>query len=344
MLVALEVLLLGGLCSLHECSTPKPQDAAQLATSAPQSRRRLWELGTVSGRVVDDSTKQPIERFEVRLRYLRGWKGSTIPSNRRSRSSSSSGDFTLTGVKLGEYVVEGSAAGYAPSYSVPFYVAEGQEITSVEVRMTEGGTLTGRVLDPQGAPVGHARVRAEDDTYVEVYPPHARAIVCGWSTDATSSEGRTDSSGRFALHYLHPATYKLIVSADGYADNTIQTIEVRDGRVEDLGVLVLDRGATLRGTLRDVSGAPIVAGVVELETAGTVSGLHSHHRPVTAADGTFSIGAISPGRYRALTSRSAADDASFVSFLTRWDDASFLGQQLELCADELVTRDLVVRD
>jgi len=83
----------------------------------------------------------------------------------------------------------------------------------------------------------------------------------GHATGYTSVVGTDVSEGRFA-----PGSYSMVVRADGYDDRDLGVVELEEGPVHDLGLVLLDRGsAILEG--RIVSASPnVVSGLVVTAT------------------------------------------------------------------------------
>jgi len=275
----------------------------------------MLEEGKVSGRVVDASTNDPIENFSARLRFYYQEDVPTAPSEIEDTFSNAKGEYILTGVKAGKYVVEGRADGYSPSFSLPFSVTQSQDIAGIEVRMTKGGTLTGRVVDGRGDPIAGARVRTEDNEYIDDL--FQRALGNAFPTNATTRETRTDKEGRFQLIHLHPSNYQIIVNAVGFTEKSLKEITVVEGGENDLGSLALISGGTLKGTLYDSAGNPVVSGMVQLEPTFVEEGLpYRRYETKSGADGKFRIANITPGQYRMSATSSANNSANpFVNML-----------------------------
>lgn len=102
-----------------------------------------------------------------------------------------------------------------------------------ELRLVPGHAVRGRVTDPQGKPISHARISiigALDLPLRPLEPPHT---------------GSVDPNGRFALHGLRAGAYQLLASADGFGSTvlrrvvaptaglrvTLQPLQVLTGRV-----------------------------------------------------------------------------------------------------------------
>ncbi len=110
------------------------------------------------------------------------------------------------------------------------------------------GTLSGKVIDPDGKPVARARVWADQRD--------AKTF-----TRRTLVEARTDAEGRFRLGPVEP-TYRLTrslnVEADGFARLAVPTdnLSIVSGCDHDLGTLRLDLGRVFTGQIIDADGKP----------------------------------------------------------------------------------------
>jgi hypothetical protein len=110
-----------------------------------------------------------------------------------------------------------------------FGFASAQETTS--------GTITGKVVDAQGAPVPGATVTVTS-------PQGPKTIV-------------TDAAGRFFAPYLTPGRYAVKVELSGFSPVEQKNIDVRLGQRLDLGELALKVGG-LEEVVEVVGSAPVV--------------------------------------------------------------------------------------
>lgn len=81
-----------------------------------------------------------------------------------------------------------------------------------DLRLLPGHALSGRVTDPAGKPIPHARVAvigALDLPHRPLEPPHAGAV---------------DDQGRFRVPGLRAAAYQLLVRADGYGSSVLRRV------------------------------------------------------------------------------------------------------------------------
>ncbi|MGO9918899.1 MAG: carboxypeptidase-like regulatory domain-containing protein [Isosphaeraceae bacterium] len=147
------------------------------------------------------------------------------------------------------------------------------------------GTLSGKVVDPTGRPIGHARVWTEFlDTKTSSRKPLA--------------EARTDNEGRFRLGPIEAVyrrmPYGLRIEADGFASECISStsLSVFPGLDCDLGTIQLDPGRVFTGTVIDFDGKPVVGASVTAQSCWhvlghTIGGIVSDTSLRTDAAGRF---------------------------------------------------------
>jgi len=141
------------------------------------------------------------------------------------------------------------------------------------------GTLSGKVVDPDGKPVARARVWADQrDAKTSI----RRTLV----------EARTDAQGRFRLGPVEPI-YRLEiglnVAADGFARLTVSRdhVSIAPGCDHDLGTLQLDLGRVFTGQVIDADGKP-------RSNAEVIPQVHWH----TGGTGTVKTLTDANGRFR----------------------------------------------
>ncbi|MCK6570988.1 carboxypeptidase regulatory-like domain-containing protein [Myxococcota bacterium] len=141
------------------------------------------------------------------------------------------GRFEAAGLRPGAYTLAVQALGHAPVVRMLELPAEGLDLGPLPLA-PQSVPFTGLVVDPDGAPVEGAVIRAERD-------------------DVTAATGLSDADGEFTL-LLTPETHVLSLSADGFAP-------LRD--------VFLDWTADDRFEVRDLDAPPFV--MVPLPTAVT---------------------------------------------------------------------------
>ena len=119
--------------------------AAQATLSTPAS-------GQISGRVLDDATYQPLANARVFLYPI------PFPVGGRPASTMTNqdGDFAFPALQPGSYRLGTNNLGFFPTLAVgmPFVTLAGSgEQVNIDLTMSKGGTLAGRVLDQSGRPL-----------------------------------------------------------------------------------------------------------------------------------------------------------------------------------------------
>ncbi|HTR55992.1 MAG TPA: carboxypeptidase-like regulatory domain-containing protein, partial [Kofleriaceae bacterium] len=187
------------------------------------------------------------------------------------------GRYRILGFGKAKVTVLAQAAGFAEARSREVAIDTGQLITGVDLVVSAGTMLVGKVTDPRGAPVVGAEVTAQ---------PKVGAPL----------EGFTDDDGEFKLGPLAGAV-ELHASAYGHVD-VRREVDLPAGKGATAGEhredIVLDiADAELVGTLEDATGVPV--GGAQLEVSdGAGEGRHT----TVARDGTFAIELLPRGHVR----------------------------------------------
>ncbi|MGN6108994.1 MAG: carboxypeptidase regulatory-like domain-containing protein, partial [Kofleriaceae bacterium] len=187
------------------------------------------------------------------------------------------GRYRIRGLPKGKVTVLALAPGFAEGRSRPVAVEGGQAITGIDVVLTPGTMIAGKVTDQHRVPVAGAQVTAQ---------PEGGAPLVAFS----------EADGTYRLGPV-TGTVELTASAFGHAEarRTVELAVARgrdpDERREDLVLMVAD--AILAGTLDDATGAPVAAAQIEI-IGGAGEGRHA----VVSADGTFSIDQLPEGPLR----------------------------------------------
>ncbi len=145
-----------------------------------------------------------------------------------------------------------------------------------------GGSVTGRVTDKAGAPVGSARV----------------LVISGDETRASLNRlATTTAEGAYRIDGLMAGAVKLLgVSAPGFV-----TVERRvfPAALEAQRVLTVDvtmvRGGILEGVVRGSDGRPLVGARVEANAEHSVQGLVGRDGALTDAGGRYRMTEVPPG-------------------------------------------------
>lgn len=275
----------GGEDGFAEAGGATPGSTAPLVLS-------LAPPAILEGRTLDASSLKPVPR--VRLEVASG-------SGRFAARSGPDGRYRLRGVRPGSATVRAEEPRHVPwaRRSVP--VEKGATRT-LDVLLTRGATLSGRVVDEEGRPVTGAGVSLLSSTE-SAFEAAIRI------RSASSSRLRTRSDGSFTADRLPPGeSQRLLVRHPEFESGTVGGISLVAGGVRSGVVVTIRRGVVLAGRVRDPDGEPIAGAEVTAGPSFAVrsSGAGSLARrragaweePRTArsgADGSFELRGLEPG-------------------------------------------------
>lgn len=161
------------------------------------------------------------------------------------------GTFRITDLVEGAYFLQVSAQGWG--------VEKRQRVEApdenVEIEMTEQGSVLGRVIDPDGAPV--TSFVATLQQYVPQNGAYGRALA----------EQKFESpEGAFSLPGVSAGTYVVRVQAGGFATSYSQDFEVEQGLATTDVLVRMGRGGRITGRIVDLSsGEPVAGAAVSTE-------------------------------------------------------------------------------
>ena len=211
---------------------------------------------TVFG-TVKDNTGAAVDGANVRLT---GMSGATFDAMERSTTSSGGGKFSFEGVNTGYYSLEVTKEGYAPTTVRRVRLNE-----EVQVVLKQTATIRGFVTarDTGRAPATYT---------VEAYPLAAggegRLDTMSMMGGATNSMSFSNPDGSFELR-VNAGAYRLEAQAEGYAPSRVE-VEVQAGQIMDNVKIVLDdRGGTISGTVYAGDGSSVQGAEVSLIEAST---------------------------------------------------------------------------
>jgi len=232
----------------------------------------------ITGRVLDHEGVG-LDGVEVRARIVDGAVDGASGLHRTPACvTEADGSFTLAPLDAVDYVIVATVPGHPTVTSDP--VPPGAE---VELRFTAGVSLTGRLIDQQGAPVVAGSV--------------ALLAVDGLRRRPVAALSVFDARGEWRFDDLPEGSYELHAIAQGYARSTPQRLTLSGAEPEHLEITLRD-GATLFGRVLDAdSNEPLALAHVSVQGIDTVdSVLPGLHSTVTDVDGSFELTGIEPGR------------------------------------------------
>jgi len=206
-----------------------------------------------------------------------------------------SGSFRLEGIPVGEFSLVANHEEWAPSR--PVNLMQSQARIVLELR--PGSGAFGIVRDSDGVPIEGATVAALN--------PFTRLGGDGTRLGSTV----TDRQGRYELSGLPPEQLVIRAEAEGFT-RVRRDLRVEEGEQKALD-LVMDRGASIRGRVVDLAGAPIEGAAVVFAVHGDdgpglfftgesgVAEFPGRNSTTTGADGAFLLEGV-PSRSRAARS------------------------------------------
>ena len=280
-----------GSFSIDAAGTPALDLIVSAAGFAPSAARNVAVAGgepvvihldaggSISGRVVAES--RPVPGAMVHLQH----EGATMHDRQQPVRTDADGRFSFDGAASGEHLVRVVKEGLVTA--VKTVAVEAGRPTEVEITMSQGHAVAGRVIDENGRPVAGARVSAGAN------PRHR---------SGTGVE--TDAEGAFSLGGLDDGVVTIAAEKSGYVRGVVENVDpLRTGSV----TVTLVRGATIAGRVIGLS--PAELSDVRIFVIGLAAGGEAS---TVDPDGRFTLSGVPDGVVRVHASimggtRRAAD-------------------------------------
>src|SRR6266545_1834143 len=191
---------------------PPPQGQGQAQGRVGQrqgiARDRVQQpqgTSAISGRVLTADTGRPVKR--ARLTVSGGGRGG------RTVITDDQGRYQITELAAGNYTVTASKSGFVDAVfgqrrplqpGTQVQLADGQTVADIDLRLTRGGVITGRVADEDGEPLARALVTVQRYQYVR-----------GERQLTPAGGDQTDDRGQYRVFGLPPGDYYVSASAAG---------------------------------------------------------------------------------------------------------------------------------
>jgi protocatechuate 3,4-dioxygenase beta subunit len=264
----------------------------------------LKSTGTVRGRVEDAGTKNPITDFTI-SRAGGGFGGGMQIQIRNGQVGngdrsfqSVDGTFELTDVPPGKWTIRASASSYRTADVSGVEVVEGETKEGVVLSLKKGGSLSGRVLDPQkgtGVPNASVTWRAQGGGGMGGF---GGMMIPGLGGNNVTA---TDADGKFNFDGLPDGKVTVNASHPDYLEASREVNPDDQPSVD----ITLGTGGSISGTVvgRDQR-TPMGGAQVSLNEEGD-SMAFSNDTTKTDGNGNFSFDHLRAARYR-LTAQSSA--------------------------------------
>jgi hypothetical protein len=253
---------------------------------------------SLDGKVVDDKTGRVVPRAKVFVR-ANGFA--------RLTRTGPDGLYHLKGIPPQAYRLAVDEARYVPWMKPDLALAPG-EAKHLDIAVTLGATMLGKVVDENGAPVPAARgslIRGGENAIAGI---RRMLRVGGGETTAF----RTRADGTFKATRLAPGeNQRLFVSHADFERATLAGMSLPSGGTKLNVAIVMHRGATISGAVKDANNLPVQDVEVEVDPSvnfragaggmianfARIGGASTRPKTKTAVDGTFHITGISLGEY-----------------------------------------------
>lgn len=252
---------------------------------------------SLDGKVVDDKTGRAVPRAKVFVK-ANGFA--------RLARTGPDGAYHLKGVPPQTYRLSVDEARYVPWVKPDLALVPG-EGRRLDVALALGAAMIGRVVDESGAPVPAARgtlTRGGENAIAGL----RRMLRAGGETAVF----RTRADGTFKATRLAPGdNQRLFVSHADFERATLAGLSLPSGGTKGDVAVVMRRGATISGVVKDANDQPIADVEVQVDPSvnfragagGMVAsftrlgGPGVRPKTKTAADGSFHIKGMSVGEY-----------------------------------------------
>lgn len=238
----------------------------------------ILEPGTFLEGTVRDGRGNPVPEARVMVQGERN--GDVVPVDAEGR-------YEIADLEPGPVQVQATLRG-GPGARGALEIRPGRN--RLDLTLSEGTEVSGRIVDGQGAPVPGASLS------LRLVPREGETPMFMGENQAVSS-----ADGSFVLQGVSDGEYALIGSRQGFAPTTLSGIQVAGAPVADLE-LRLGPGAVIRGGLLGLD--PAVMSQVEV-TAFWDGGTYRHG--VVEPSGSYRIEDMAPGTWHLMARVSSSD-------------------------------------
>jgi protocatechuate 3,4-dioxygenase beta subunit len=182
-------------------------DGEPLAQQRDTRVRPATGTASISGTVtIDDGGNTPARRARVTVRNTEAQLERSIMTDDAGRFSIGSlppGHYSLSATKPA-YVAVYYGAKHAGRVGTPISLEAGQQANGLDMRISRGGVITGRVIDDFGVPV--------PDVAVRLMQPRFSGGERTLSIVPSTGPSQTDDTGTYRIYGLPPGTYVVQVN------------------------------------------------------------------------------------------------------------------------------------
>jgi beta-lactamase regulating signal transducer with metallopeptidase domain len=187
-----------GIPAIEPLQTLSTALAALLPQQVPPAPVAAAGAGSIEGTVVKFGTSEPIAGADVSLQMLPG-PPTLIQTGADGKfifRNLPAGNYRLVALRAEGFVVAEHGQQSPNGRGRPVPVAEGQTVGNIRLAMMPTGSISGRILDRDGEPLGRAQVQALQATYRQ-----GRKIL------KIVQSVQTNDIGEYRLFWLPPGSY-----------------------------------------------------------------------------------------------------------------------------------------
>lgn len=250
--------------------------------------------GTISGRVIGPDGQPPPPGGKVKVKVVeetsildRVQRLTAGGKEEAGATLSEDGTFSIE-APPGQASALAAVPGYAPGKSQPVTVPPGGDASGVEIRLSVGAMLEGRVTLGTNAGVERATVTVKlsggddpTDFFAEMMPQ---------AFGKAGNSAVTNNEGYYELQHLAAGTYTISASHAEYAGSEPVTVTLKENSVWKAVPLVLSAGGKISGGVTE-QGKPRGGMMVQLMGVGPVK------QAFTSTDGRFEFRGLKTGEY-----------------------------------------------
>lgn len=299
----LEGLNLGPYQLLATCPGHSDARVQRVSVSAGFIQVEMRRRGAARG-VVVAAGGESIPSFTLHLMRHAAAREPNYLGDRRPFAAPDGG-FLFDDLDPGDYVLEARADDWADARSEPFTIASGEDPpVRVDIVMTRGASLCGRVVDAAGQPAAGALVSLNPNNHVEM------AISAIFRSIAPSDERefrvKAGADGAYCFERIPPGTWQVAADHDGSAPLAVNDVVLAD---DSLGgnpplELRLPPGAVISGAAFNSGGRALAFCKVNISQKDT----GFMEAGTTDKDGLFEFRNLRSGTYQVSVTPARGDD------------------------------------
>ncbi len=273
---------------------------------------RLDATARVTGRVLT-SNGDPLRG--VMLMVKKSEENATVDYTIANGRTNHNGEFSIPSVEAsGKLWIRAKLAGFLEGASDDFDVEPGSAIELPPIVLDLGGTIMGRVEDPDGRPVGGARVTFRREGQSET--------TMGGNASVTTAQ-----NGEFRLQGLQSGVLDLVVQPVHLLEKVVPDLDVKEGQVVGPTVVRVERGNSVTGRVVDTEGETVAGAEIYVRDYSRGA---AESRAVTDANGKFAVSKI-------VTNDTVELEVVHPSYSKYLRDEVKVGSELEIVLQELGT-------